>query len=100
MALFQVTKNRIGPLPRDPNPDHRQSAGIVCFSEDKHGKPTGKKNNKTKKTIPNQTQHPPPNHWKITRLLSLRYLYLVIFLKAHENHNCIEGKANVCILCE
>lgn len=35
MALLQVSKNRIGPLPRDSKPDHAQFMMIACFYEDK-----------------------------------------------------------------
>lgn len=55
--------------------------------------------NPTNKTNKNKAKPSPlPKHWKITARL-LRYLYLDIFKKEHQNHNHIEDKANVCILC-
>lgn len=33
MALLQVSKNRVGPLPRDSKPDHAQFMMIACFYE-------------------------------------------------------------------
>lgn len=58
MALLQVSKNRVGPLPRDSKPDHAQFMMIACFYEYKLEK---------------------KNNWKIITRLFSGYLYFVIF---------------------